>query len=890
MTRNAGFEERLTLLSYAAWRRRYQAIKQLLVAAASPTISQRAPLGALGAASNDEAELCALLSRRHGHGVDSATACHIVECVGRMRTVAARDASLGATHPPCGMCGADGLSVLFDPCGCVVCEACVWRAVLRPPAEHEQRGEVTCPSCHAVCPGRGAGSSTGHTKLDECNRAAAMPPPHEGMATVTTATGAPSDGVWMCECCMYANFGARDECRNCAARRPPAGRAPPPSLCPMRAVGVVQAASARCHGGPAAATEPPAPTTVGGGCGDPDEVSRESILAPSGGDAHAPARYVCLELEVIKRRAVGPLLIFLNGRDIRLCTSDQAPGGGTCARLPTRHAAHGDTAVNVTITDAPAAVEEMATGEGSGEAALCSGRDHENPAAKRYRVLGRHWPHITGNALTDWCAAPPEHLQLVLDRHVLDRSVLDGEADHEADLAMSRAAVGDRVRAYGRVHAAPSAPDGARRWELRVTRVLLLRPAIRAIPGPPQPHCAEGAPTAAVATEAVPSSARTSKPKLRALPPREAAIAQLCALTDQQKCDKASGAAVSGDCLVLDALATLGFDMSAVIDDYGQTALLIAASHGHARAVRMLLRHGAMSDVAAHGGVTAASAAAAHGHAEVLAALADAGADLGTCGSEGLAPIEYVMRRARGTGEGVPQSCSRVPRRVGAPPARLVRLIAPDADHPGAGACYIDGGVPEAGLAALVALFGRLPLHPRTKCTQALSDRAYYCDAEGWVGALLRAACLAGRQEAARAAAVDGTGSESGTAAAALLGKSDATGKAPIMPCEGEAMEHMRFLIYAEAGGGLPPHVDLSRTRARDGRTSRCTFILYLSDCDAGGKTVLLDRLTPLPFAVLAAVPPRRGRLLLFPHACPHRADEVVAEGLPKILLRGEMI
>ena len=120
MTRNAGFEERLTLLSYAAWRRRYQAIKQLLVAAASPTTSQRAPLGALGAASNDEAELCALLSRRHGHGVDSATACHIVECVGRMRTVAARDASLGATHPPCGMCGADGLSVLFDPCGCVV--------------------------------------------------------------------------------------------------------------------------------------------------------------------------------------------------------------------------------------------------------------------------------------------------------------------------------------------------------------------------------------------------------------------------------------------------------------------------------------------------------------------------------------------------------------------------------------------------------------------------------------------------------------------------------------------------------------------------------------------------------------------------------------------------
>jgi hypothetical protein len=42
--------------------------------------------------------------------------------------------------------------------------------------------------------------------------------------------------------------------------------------------------------------------------------------------------------------------------------------------------------------------------------------------------------------------------------------------------------------------------------------------------------------------------------------------------------------------------------------------------------------------------------------------------------------------------------------------------------------------------------------------------------------------------------------------------------------------------------------------------------------------------------SVLAEVVPTRGRLLLFPHACPHRADEVVAEGLPKILLRGEMV
>ena len=101
---------------------------------------------------------------------------------------------------------------------------------------------------------------------------------------------------------------------------------------------------------------------------------------------------------------------------------------------------------------------------------------------------------------------------------------------------------------------------------------------------------------------------------------------------------------------------------------------------------------------------------------------------------------------------------------------------------------------------------------------------------------------------------------------------------------------HMRFLEYAEAGGGLPPHTDLSRTRRSDGKTSRCTFLLYLTDCEVGGKTVLLERVQPQPCRVLAAVTPKRGRLLLFPHACPHRADEVVEEGLPKLLLRGEII
>ena len=39
----------------------------------------------------------------------------------------------------------------------------------------------------------------------------------------------------------------------------------------------------------------------------------------------------------------------------------------------------------------------------------------------------------------------------------------------------------------------------------------------------------------------------------------------------------------------------------------------------------------------------------------------------------------------------------------------------------------------------------------------------------------------------------------------------------------------MRFLIYNEVGGGLAPHVDLSRTDLQ-GRTTTHTFILYLTN------------------------------------------------------------
>jgi 2OG-Fe(II) oxygenase superfamily len=135
-----------------------------------------------------------------------------------------------------------------------------------------------------------------------------------------------------------------------------------------------------------------------------------------------------------------------------------------------------------------------------------------------------------------------------------------------------------------------------------------------------------------------------------------------------------------------------------------------------------------------------------------------------------------------------------------------------------------------------------------------------------------------------------------------------------------EALAHMRFLTYSHAGSCSPPHTDLSR-RTQDGRCSTHTFLLYLTDCESGGETRLLRSVNPKCRAVgtlndgrgraedmegvsaavsldatspcaasnvLATIRPKRGRVLIFPHCCPHEGR--AADSLPKILLRGEML
>eukprot|EP00798_Chlamydomonas_sp_ICE-L_P024372 gene24371-9981_t len=108
----------------------------------------------------------------------------------------------------------------------------------------------------------------------------------------------------------------------------------------------------------------------------------------------------------------------------------------------------------------------------------------------------------------------------------------------------------------------------------------------------------------------------------------------------------------------------------------------------------------------------------------------------------------------------------------------------------------------------------------------------------------------------------------------------------------GEALPRLRFLHYSHPGASMAPHVDLAKREPGDPKSSMSsrTFLLYLDSCGSGGETVLLEREGPTIEAsgLVAAVRPLGGRLLVFPHKCPH-AGAPVGENSTKLLLRGEL-
>ena len=179
---------------------------------------------------------------------------------------------------------------------------------------------------------------------------------------------------------------------------------------------------------------------------------------------------------------------------------------------------------------------------------------------------------------------------------------------------------------------------------------------------------------------------------------------------------------------------------------------------------------------------------------------------------------------------------------------KVTILIDPSSAHPGAGAFIVDDAFSDEFLAAWDVLWPQLPVAEEAEGT--CSERRYYCDAMGWGAAHINAVL-----------------------------ESVGVGVRRVFP-------YMRILNYPHVDGRVAAHVDLFREDVRLGRSSH-TFLLYLATCERGGETMLLEK-TSNCAKVMAAIQPRRGRLLVFPHLCPHKGDDTIS--LPKVLLRGEMV
>ena len=239
------------------------------------------------------------------------------------------------------------------------------------------------------------------------------------------------------------------------------------------------------------------------------------------------------------------------------------------------------------------------------------------------------------------------------------------------------------------------------------------------------------------------------------------------------------------------------------------------------------------------------------------------------CANDGSTPLQIAMvcghtnvcELLRGPPEQAKTSfdlsLSGFPSAVSCDPPEASTLIPLEMEHPGAGSYTIDGVFSMDQVAWLLDLHSRIPVEiTQKKKTGLCSDRSYYCDAEGGLQRAIQQAIL----------------------------------RSSLGSCIGpvHVFAHMRFLHYSSVGTTLNPHVDICRTDPWSGLRSTHTLIAYLTDCPRGGATSLLVSVSGEGRKeVLARVMPQRGRLLLFPHACPHEGNEVV--DVPKIILRGEV-
>ena len=286
-----------------------------------------------------------------------------------------------------------------------------------------------------------------------------------------------------------------------------------------------------------------------------------------------------------------------------------------------------------------------------------------------------------------------------------------------------------------------------------------------------------------------------------------------------------------------------GIDLN-VRNEYGQTAFFIAVWQHDIPLVRLLLYCGCNPSVVANGGISPYSVAKLYGYTNIVSLLEEN--ESTKCPND--APLSTL-----------PVPCDESCAMVRSSPPSVATLIDTTVEHPGAGSFVVDDFLEDSFIDALFDLWKMLPeeLLAKKKIGPC-SERRYYCDAHRIISKTI---C-----DVLRKAITDET-----------------------LPFQQILCgTHMRFLNYSTSGAVLAPHIDLSRTDPTTTQRSTHSFLLYLSTCRLGGETALLGAVTgDGRNQHLATVTPKRGRILIFPHRCPH--EGLVVVDTPKMLIRGEL-
>jgi hypothetical protein len=271
-------------------------------------------------------------------------------------------------------------------------------------------------------------------------------------------------------------------------------------------------------------------------------------------------------------------------------------------------------------------------------------------------------------------------------------------------------------------------------------------------------------------------------------------------------------------------------------NQYGQTGLMIAATLGHLESVNFLLWCGADPTIRDNIHSNASQAAARHGYHQICNLINENMGNL----------IESLPDRGLS------------PSLVNEAPVPSMTTLIPSSSllSDGIGSCYLDNYFSESFLEYLDLCFNHCHTSFHSKPIPTCCPLRYHLyDSE-----------LIIRREISSALAYLQRHSE-----------------AQVSQCH-SILPMMKYLHYTTLEAKLEPHIDLSKYDPITRISSTHTLILYLTTCVEGGETILMDHVTNPTIRI--PVKPKRGRLLLFPHHCPHEGG--VIRQVPKILLRCE--